>query len=219
MVNTAERKQELVAALHSIPNLSLRLETLDEATTKVAPVREIEQHVIAVTARPAFAGAIVKIIPDSEDRSHFIEQTLTSVDLAMSHAWALRRLEERYPNGQIDQLDQSGKQSLELLLKDHITVLNHQIEVAEQSLARLGATADLPSQRMARPGPEDSWQRSVVSIFESTEQMQSGIRGILIATDSPDKQDLATAVAETQHRIDVLRDRVASLSGTVGSSF
>src|SRR5260370_449937 len=150
LANTSGRKQELLAALQGIPNLNVRLRTVDEAIAE----RQSEEMAppsleVAVSGHPALDERLVERFPYIVERSAFVNRRLALFDQVLAHACALRHLEERYTPDQVGLLSQSGRQTLELLMRDHVGTIRQGISDGEQFLEPLAIRA--PS-KPANPG-------------------------------------------------------------------
>jgi len=217
LVNTPERKRELSAALQGIPDLDVTLQTVDEAVAKqesedlVPPSREP-----VVTGHPALEDKLAQRFPNSDERAAFVNRTLSLADLAIAHAWALRRLEERYTVSQMALLNQSGRQTLELLVRDHVATIGEEIgkeqELFRPFLDSIQTEHDSSGKSLGR----EDWRGSVQEVFESVEKVQEDVRRLLVdPSDTPEvpetlSRDLQFGITTTKAQLSVLTDQVSS---------
>ncbi len=180
LANTPGRKQELVGALQGIPNLNVRLRTVEEAVAEggsqdiAPPDREV-----AVSGHPGLEEKLVEVFPNVEERSAFVNRVLGLFDQALAHAWALRRLEERYGSDQIAPLTQSDRQTLELLVRDHVATIREEISDGEESLERLRVrVAPMPVNPGNLSAAED-WRESMHEMFNSLQRIQGDVTSLL----------------------------------------
>lgn len=207
MLATAERKQELIAALNEIPNLTIQLQTVDEAAQTTSPADTVAMgRVTVVDQQPALEPALIERFPDEEKRRQFVDQTLNAVDLAMAHAWAIRRLEERYPGQQMSLLEPSDRQMLQLLIKDHLTVIEEQILSTHRAMeALLGWPPGEPHAGGESPGLQ-SGQVAISALFAEVNTVQHDVRALL--TQSP------TGPEPVESRTANLRERLVALESS-----
>src|SRR6202022_612259 len=73
----------------------------------------------------------------AEDRSAFINGVVELVQEALAQAWALRRLRDRYEPATVAQLSRGSRQTLELLIRDHVLVLRQNVDEARDMVATI----------------------------------------------------------------------------------
>src|SRR6266699_961123 len=174
LANTSGRKQELVGALQGIPNLEIRLHTVEEAMAErgsqeiAAPDREV-----AVSGHPALEERLVERFPNVRERSAFVNRALGLFDQALAHAWALRHLEERYTPDQVGLLSQSDRQTLELLMRDHVATIRQGISDGEQLLGPFVLRTPTTLENPGKPRTEEDWRKSEHEVFQSVEEIQA----------------------------------------------
>src|SRR6202790_3153327 len=161
IVSTPERKDEILAVLRGIPHVDLRLQTVEEAQSQqnqVTADSQIAQGVLAqeypaagvnvaaarhetpalvIAGRPAVEQQLEELFPNSEDRAKFINETVELVQDAMAQAWALRRLANRYTPDMVTELSSGAQQTLELLIRDHVSVLHQDVDGARNKVSPL----------------------------------------------------------------------------------
>ncbi len=217
IVSTLERKNSLLAALQGIPHVQLRLQTVEEAATQQnavsadktegrenqvtqeAPVLESRAESAGVAARPnelpagAFKGRraleqqLEERYPKAEDRSTFINRVVELVQEALAQAWALRRLRDHYGPETVAQLSRGSRQTLELLIRDHVLVLRQNVDEARDMVA----TIVLPEPAAEVPGPfnldvptstsapVNDWRYNVTEIFPEVQEVNENIAVLL----------------------------------------
>jgi len=207
MLATEERRHELIGALDEIPNLAIRLQTVDEVSQTAATAASVAAgRVTVVDQQPALETTLIDRFPDEEKRRQFVDQTLSAVDLAMAHAWAVRRIEERYPGPQLSLLEPSDRQLLQLLIKDHLTVIQDQILSTHRSMeALLGWPPGELKAGGESPGSENG-QIAISALFAEVNTVQHDVRALL--TQSP------TGPEPVESRTESLRRRLAILESS-----
>ena len=180
LANTRERKRELLAALQGIPNLDVKLRTVDEAVAD----RQSEEMAppsrgLAVSGHPALEERLVERFPNVEERSAFVNRGLALFDQALAHAWALRRLEERYIPDQVGLLSQSDRQTLELLVRDHAATIRQGISDGKLFLEPFVVRAPTTDVNPEDLRTEVDWRKSVQEVFQSVQQIQADVAKML----------------------------------------
>ncbi len=219
LANTSGRKQELVGALQGIPNLEIRLHTVEEAMAErgsqeiAAPDREV-----AVSGHPALEERLVERFPNVRERSAFVNRALGLFDQALAHAWALRHLEERYTPDQVGLLSQSDRQTLELLMRDHVATIRQGISDGEQLLGPFVLRTPTTLENPGKPRTEEDWRKSEHEVFQSVEEIQADVAKLLAG--SGDAQNDPEALSrEFEERLIRAKAQLSVLSDQVGGPF
>jgi hypothetical protein len=217
IVSTQERKNSLLAALQGIPHVQLRLQAVEEATTLQTGVAaeksdgtepQIAWEALvqgsrgisaSAEARPdglpagAFNGRraleqqLEERYPKAEDRSAFINGAVELVQEALAQAWALRRLRDDYGPETVTQLSRGSRQTLELLIRDHVSVVRQNMDEARDMVATIGPvepsaevrgrpTLDVP---MPASASVRDWRNDVTEIFPEVQEVNENIAALL----------------------------------------
>jgi hypothetical protein len=204
IVSTLERKTNLLAALQGIPHVQLRLQTVEEASTQqnagtddkaegvenqvpqVSPALET-RTASASGGRRALEQQLEDRYPKAEDRSAFINRVVELVQEASARAWALRRLRDHYGPETVAQLSRGSRQTLELLIRDHVLVLRQNVDEARDMVATIVSAApsadtaartnlDLPQSASA---PLSDWRYNVTEIFPEVQAVNENVAALL----------------------------------------
>jgi hypothetical protein len=219
LANTPGRKQELVAALQGIPNLEVRLRTVDEAIAE----RQVEETApptreVAVSGHPALEERLVERFPNVEERSAFVDRALALFDQALAHAWALRHLEERYTPDQVGLLSQSDRQTLELLMRDHVATIRQGISDGDQFLEPFLVRAPTTPVNPGGPPTKEDWRKFVHEMFQSVQEIQADVAKLLAGSgdtqNDPEalSRDFEESLIRAQAQLSVLSDHVSGPS-------
>jgi hypothetical protein len=216
IVSTLERKNSLLAALQGIPHVQFRLQTVEEAATQQNAVaadktegieNQVTQEALVLESRAASAslearpneppaGAfkgrraleqqLEERYPKAEDRSAFINGVVELVQGALAQAWALRRLRDHYGPETVAQLSRGSRQTLELLIRDHVLVLRQNVDEARDMVATIvlpepvaevpGRSIDVPTSAAA---PVNDWRYNVTEIFPEVQEVNEDIAALL----------------------------------------
>jgi hypothetical protein len=217
IVSTLERKNSLVAALQGIPHVQLRLQTVEEAATQQNVVaadktegieNQIAQEAPAHESRAISAGVEAHLneppegpfkggraleqrleerYPKAEDRSAFTNRVVELVQEALAQAWALRRLRDHYGPETVAQLSRGSRQTLELLIRDHVLVLRQNVDEARDMVATIVSpdpSADVPGRSnldapTSAPAPVNDWRYNVTEIFPEVQEVNENVAALL----------------------------------------
>jgi hypothetical protein len=86
--------------------------------------------------------ALAERMPAPVDRAAFVNDTLARADEALAHAWALRRLADRYEPRDVTALSRRSSQSLATLVDDHTAALRTAVDVLITRVTPLVAAAE-----------------------------------------------------------------------------
>jgi anti-sigma factor RsiW len=253
IVSTPERKDRLLAALQGIAHVELRLQTVEEAATQqkevttekseaIEPqieqgtplpenrvatasvvVRPNEPSAVAVIGRRALEEQLQERYPKAEDRAAFTNKTVELVQEALAQAWALRRLRDRYGPETVARLSRGSRQTLELLIRDHVSALRQHVDEARDMVATL-VPPELSTEVSPRPildspmSPSETvsdWRYTVTEIFPEVQRMNENIAAMLAETGRSAAEgqalvhDLQLALAKLQAELPVLYQHVS----------
>jgi hypothetical protein len=250
ILSTPERKNDLLAALQGIPHVDLRLQTMEEAQTQQdhVPTDKLQgaasqasqapraqeygiaggsiegdgrdTQMLVITGWPAFEKRLEEHFPIAQDRTTFVNETVEIVQDAMAQAWALRRLTNRYETDRVAELSSGSRQTLELLIRDHVSVLRRDVDEVRVRVSPLLSptiiTAAPPS--VSDTTVEHDWRDSVVTVFSEMQKVNDD-GGALLAGSSETIPDLPTAVRELQQAFAELETQLPSLYQQVSGPF
>jgi len=189
LVNTAERKAELIAALRHISHLKLTIKTIEEVSreaksaaapsTRSQPAEQptsetignklpvhdlLERYLARRSADPGEARSAME---------QFSRQALTHAESALSEAWALHRLAERYTPAEVNRLNPSSRRKLEALARSHLRSLHLHITRASALVKpALSAIANESAGTIAaNSGWEATWPKFSAPLLRTVQQL------------------------------------------------
>ena len=193
-VSSQEREANLRSALSALQQV--RVET-NAPNIKSLPAPSPRSS--TPTPTPASAPLLQSVLEDTfaskEDQSAFVEESLAASEAAISHAWALKRLADRYDDSQVRKLSQDARRKLAEILQGHLQQLN-QSHVALDRLFSL-----LPRAAGSVNGSVRDWRDGVLALFAQVQRQDHAVTALLART--PGKtQDLSamTSEFESSHR-------------------
>jgi hypothetical protein len=254
IVSTMSRKNDLLAILRAIPNVDVRLQTLEEATARqdkvsadtsgnTAPqvagdvaAREdrivdesIEQirhatPAVAVASSPALQHQLEERYPNAEDRAAFVNVAVEVAQDALVQAWALRRLRDRYTPDTVAQLSHGSQQTLELLIRDHVSMLRQHVEAVRNMISPI--VPPVPSDPTAKETSlagvmlsatplANDWPTAVTNIFSETQSICDDVVTLLAGSGSEPSetqalvQDLQLALTKLQTQLPMFYNEVS----------
>jgi anti-sigma factor RsiW len=196
IVSSPERKQAIQEAVNGMANVRLKL-TLPTALN--APAEN------DTTIRQDARDKSVPLLHDTFDRSFsspdekqaFIDRCLVASDDALAHAWALKRLADRYS-------DQNGQAKLQEMVRAHLQELGR----ANNNLDPLGKLLRTPG--AAAPVIPSNWRDQVIALFAAVEQQDRDVTD-LVAASQTNERNLSQVSAEFRFRHQAIHALLDSL--------
>jgi len=206
IVSSREREEEMRATLNALPNVRF-LGELPAASD--AHSAGLVRAVPAQSATPLLKDVIERAFPSRDGRLAFTDQCLADSDAALSHAWALKKLVDRYGESEEQLLKPDSDQKLFEMLRAHLQELNG----ASNGLSPLFDL--LPSRGAGAEALPATWRPRILALF-SVVQQQDRLVSSLVAGSQTNGQNLVTASSNlrTAHEtIHTLLGGLKDLSG------
>jgi len=162
------RKQEILAALEPLPNVSAQFS--DPPVMPLPNDAAAGQPVVAPSAPNAFQARLEAQLGGHGPVDHFTGQILNWSETATTHAYALRRLAQQFPTDAA--MNEQDRATLHGLVRDHLVALNAQLgsfdQVLVPVLTGLGAKA---SSYTASP-VANTWQVAAEQVFQAARHIE-----------------------------------------------
>ena len=220
------RRLQLVAALQSIPRTHLHIGTVAQAAQhqQVSQASGPVPVAILAGAIPLLEASLKQRFPDDDQRTAYINETLSLAQEASARAWALNRLAERYSPQQIALLNTASRQRLGVLLGDHLLALREDVNRLQSQLGQVlspssnTAAANTASSKLTSPdGPDhaDDWRSHAHRVHSSVETVDESVAALLTgsSTDEKDRPEtieigLRTTLTQLQTDLQVLDQQI-----------
>ncbi len=209
LVETKVRKEALKSALAEFPSVVVNLGTAEEAL-KASSQRPEPQ---ASTASPQqdnglrlanrnlpIQSLLEGLFPpdraanNSPAQQRVANLTTRAVSIsqeALTEAWALRHLAERYSVGDSADLPPQSRWLLEVMFRDHMRDLQSETSSLENLLGPVLAKTSGSSNDFGDTFPEafdstsQAWKRIVMSVFFTTQQINNLVQTLFAGSDPP----------------------------------
>lgn len=169
VVGTAERKEQIQAALEPVRDLVVRIKTIEEAqsaSVPAAPARVVEPPE-ARSAAESRRSPIQEALKDRVSADRIGELAYRAVSLSedwAADAWALRNLAEAIPANEVVNLSGSGRAMLAGMVQDHAGRLQSQVSACRSEFRPY--VADAPGAAPAEQG-DLAWPGSALQVFST----------------------------------------------------
>jgi hypothetical protein len=187
LVETDARKEQLQLSLVGLPLVVVRLQSVEDvvrqAARKPLPTESVPlvvtESVVSQTGKSAFEKRLMQYFSAQGETPKNTERKITELSdavvagssAALSDAWALRRLAERYSVARERELDAAARQRLTEMLRAHLTRLRQRTTDLRGRLEPVLMTiAD--RQSIAGSPAETHWQAQVMTVFQAVERVR-----------------------------------------------
>ncbi len=199
---SATRQREIRKALDGMPNVTV--EFADPAGTTASSAATDPEP---VTPKPSgIQSRVEQHLGGRAEFDRFSGHLLDAMDTAMAHAYALRSLAQRFPEG--TEMNAADRALLGDLAREHAKALTSQLSDLHRTLAPvLVSLGGSPAQ--GRPAtPRAAWQPTAEEVFQSSRRIELLLSTLLGVTPEPPSAqiptDLLTAFAEVRSSLSFL---------------
>ena len=184
VVSSPPREKAMRAVLSTLPHLQLsfRAPGAFGAASSARPASAARGQTL--TSAPLLRNELEKAFPSREERLAFTDRCLAASDTALSHAWALKRLVDRYSEEAESRLAPSSRAKLQEMLRTHL----QQLRSANTGLGPLLAL--LPPSNPGTPTVPRNWRMGILSLFAQVQRQDSSVVNLVVGTQG-NGQDLA----------------------------
>jgi hypothetical protein len=205
-VSSPEREQDMRAILSALP--SVRLSADLPASTDNQAAKPV-QAIPAQDQVPLLKAVLERTFVSRDERLAFENGCLADSDAALSHAWALKRLVERYSETEEQRLKPDSDQKLRVMLRGHLQELGRGNDGLRPLLALL------PPSDAGIPTIPAGWRARIVALFSAVQQQDRLTSGLVVGSQT-NGQKLASASANlrvTHKTISALLEGLKDLNG------
>jgi hypothetical protein len=198
--SSGDRAASMQSILSGLPNVRISITAPVAVDRPTAPNRSEPGRPPQASSTPLLKDILGRAFTSPEQRREFVDHCLAASDAELSHAWALKKLVDRYSEPEERLLKTESQDKLRGMLRTHL-----------QQLADANAGLDplielLPSSRTQEPDVPGNWRASILALFAQA-QHQDSLVASLVAGTLANVQDAAAASASLRsvhHAIGVL---------------
>jgi hypothetical protein len=182
--SSGDRAASMQSILSGLPNVQSFITAPRAVERSDASNRSTTAQSASTSYKPLLKDALDRAFSSSEQRREFVDSCLTASDIELSHAWALKKLVDRYSEPEERLLKTESRAKLHEMLRTHL-----------QQLADANAGLDpviglLPDSLAQKPDVPGNWRGGVLVLFAQVQQQDSLIAS-LVAGTQPDGKDAA----------------------------
>lgn len=208
VVSSPERKQAIEAALSGTPNVRLNL-TLPTAFNAPAASDTTIQPDARVSSVPLLHDELDRAFASPDERMAFTDRCLVASDTAVAHAWALKRLADRYSDPGQPGLSADSRAKLQEMFRAHLQELGR----ANGDLDALVKLVHAPAS--GAPASSSGWRNRILALFAAVQQQDRDVTN-LVAGPQANPRNLAQVSAEFRSYHQAIHFLLGSLGDAAG---
>jgi hypothetical protein len=217
VVSSNDRRVQIESEMQGIPDLQMHLTVPDQNNEAPPPQdRALPDTAVVVEDQPLLQPQLKTKFPNAEARAAFVDATLEKAQLALAHAWAIKRLQERYSSQVIGNLDPPSRQTLELLLRDHVQALRGLVENEAALLQQLSPQFTQPCTQACTSVAKD-WRSASKITFSALETLQHD--ALILLAGSQGVQDRDAQLQEMTQALQALKVQMPAMCELVNGNF
>jgi hypothetical protein len=186
--SSGDRSASMQSILSGLPNVQVSISAPAAVDRPAASNPSLAGKSAPASSVPLLKDVLDRTFPSAEQRREFVDRCLNASDTEVSHAWALKKLVDRYSESEERLLKTESQDKLREILRTHL-----------QELADANAGLDplielVPGSRAQKPDVPDNWRTSILALFAQVQQQDSLVASLVVGTQA-NGQDAAAASA------------------------
>jgi hypothetical protein len=186
IASSEDRVASMQSILSGLPNVNISITAPGAVDRQTASNPSVPGKSTPASSTPLLKDVLDGAFTSPEQRREFVDRCLAASDTELSHAWALKKLVDRYSESEGRLLKTESQAKLREMLRAHLRQL-------ADANAGLDPLIDLlPSSRAQKPDVPGSWRASILALFAQV-QKQDSLVANLVAGAQASGQDAAAA--------------------------
>jgi hypothetical protein len=186
--SSGDRAASMQSVLSGFENVQISITGPTTVDRPAASNRPVPGRSAPASSTPLLKDALDRAFTSAEQRREFVDRCLNASDTELSHAWAIKKLVDRYSESEERLLKTESQDKLREILRTHL-----------QELADANAGLDplielVPGSRAQKPDVPDNWRTSILALFAQVQQQDSLVASLVVGTQA-NGQDAAAASA------------------------
>jgi hypothetical protein len=186
--SSEDRAASMQSILSSLPHVQISITAPRAVDRPAASNPSAPGKSVPASSTPLLKDALDTTFTSPEQRREFVDRCLAASDAELSHAWALKRLADRYSEPEERLLRAESQAKLREMLRTHL-----------QQLAEANAGLDplielLPGSRVQKPDVPGDWRAGILALFAQVQRQDSLVASLIVGTQA-NGRDTAAASA------------------------
>jgi hypothetical protein len=184
--SSGDRSASMQSILSGLPNVQVSISAPAAVDRPAASNPSVAGKSAPASSTPLLKDVLDRAFTSPEQRREFVDRCLAASDTELSHAWALKKLVDRYGEAEARLLKTESQDKLREMLRTHL----QQLADANAGLDPLIAL--LPGLRAQKPDVLADWRASILALFAQVQQQDSLVASLVAGTQA-NGQDAAAA--------------------------
>jgi hypothetical protein len=176
--SSGDRAASMQSILSALPNVHLSITAPTAVDRPTASNRSVPGKSAPASSTPLLKDALDRAFTSSEQRHEFVDRCLAASDTELSHAWALRKLVDRYSESEELLLKTESQDKLREMLRTHLRKL------ADANAGLNPLIELLPGSRAQKPDLPGNWRTSILALFSQVQQQDSLVASLVAGTQA-----------------------------------
>ncbi len=185
--SSADRAASMHSILSGLPNVQISITAPGVVDQPAASNRSVPGRSAPASSTPLLKDVLDSAFTSPEQRREFVNRCLGASDTEVSHAWALKKLVDRYSESEERLLKAESQAKLGEMLRTHLKQLGA-ANVELDSLIEL-----LPSSPALHPDVPGTWRARVLALFAKVQKQDSLVASLVVAAQTNDKDGPAAS--------------------------
>jgi hypothetical protein len=208
--SSADRAVSMHSVLSGLPNVQISITAPAAVDRPAASNPSVPGKSAPASSTPLLKEVLDSAFTSTEQRREFVDRCLAASDTELSHAWALKKLVDRYSEPEERLLKTESLAKLEEMLRAHLL----QLGAANAELDLLIGL--LPSSSGQHPDVPGSWRASILALFAQVQKQDSLIASLIVGTQA-NGRDTAAASASLRSAHEAIGALLTGLNNLGGN--
>jgi hypothetical protein len=186
--SSADRAASMHSILSGLPNVQISITAPAAVDRPTASNPSVPGKSAPASSTPLLKDVLDSAFTSTQQRREFVDRCLAASNTELSHAWALKKLVDRYSEPEERLLKTESQAKLEEMLRAHL----QQLGAANAELDLLIGL--LPSSSAQHPDVPGSWRASILALFAQVQRQDSLVASLIVGTQA-NGRDTAAASA------------------------
>ena len=176
--SSVDRAASMQSILSGLPNVQISIAAPVAVDRPAASNRSEPRNSVPASSTPLLKDVLGRAFTSPEQRRDFVDRCLAASDTELSHAWALKKLVDRYSEAEERLLKTESQEKLREMLRTHL----QQLAAADAGLVPLIEL--LPSSRGEKPDVPGDWHAAILALFAQVQQQDSLVASLVVGTQA-----------------------------------
>jgi anti-sigma factor RsiW len=177
----------------------------------------------AILGKPLLNEQLEEHFPNAAERSAFVNRAVEIAESALSCAWALRHLQDRYTPKEVARLSYGSRHTLELLIRDDVSTLRRYLDDARTLFFPLLppdtdntelSAAQVSHAPLTSAQPVADWRSEIAEIFPEVRSIHRSVPVLFVRSAQADAateslvRDLRSAINQLETHLPLLDQHI-----------